>query len=219
MSETARQQIIQALTKPSERSKQRLVGASQIGGCAYHLGLSMLKSKNTEHEPEAESGMAAWIGTAVHAHIENTLDLPGAVQEAKVDIFDIPGYGLIGGHIDMCWDDSIWDWKVQGKYTLDMQKLAWRKEPDRIPSTTYRVQLHLYGYGRILQGHDVKTVNLVSIPKMSNSFNDIKIYSEQYNQQLVDSAIDRAHRIWQYCSEGRVEELPTDPTCYDCKYK
>lgn len=178
----------------------------------------MLKSKDTEHVAEAETGMAAWIGTAVHSHIEDTLELPGAVQETKVDIFDIPGYGSVGGHIDMCWEDAIWDWKVQGKWKVDEQKLAYRKKPNQIPGTTYRVQLHLYGYGRILQGYKVDSVNLVSIPKLSNSFNDIRIYSEAYNQQLVDSAIDRAKRIWEYCSEGRVEELPTDPDCYDCKF-
>jgi hypothetical protein len=176
----------------------------------------MLESKDTEHVPEAETGMAAWIGTAVHAHIEDTLELPGAVQETKVDIFEIPGYGWIRGHIDMCWKDSIWDWKVQGKWKIDKQKLTFRKDSSKIPDTTYRVQLHLYGYGRILQGHTVETVNLVSIPKMSNSFNDIMIYSEPYNQKLVDDAIDRAKRIWQYCVDGRVEELPADKDCYTC---
>lgn len=216
MSVTAKQQIIKALTRPTERSKQRLVGASQIGGCPYHLGLAMLESKDTERGVEAESGMAAWIGTAVHSFIESTLDLPGAVQETKVDIFDIPGYGFIKGHIDLCWDDSIWDWKVQGKWKIDKQKLSFRKEPGKIPDTTYRVQLHLYGYGRRLQGHTVNTVNLVSIPKMSNSFNDITIYSEPYNQELVDKAIDRARLVWQYCSEGKVEELPRSEDCYDC---
>lgn len=214
---TAKQQIIAALTKPTERSKQRLVGASQIGGCPYHLGLDMLKSKNTEHVVEAETGMAAWLGTAMHNWIEQTLVLEGAVQETKVDIFDIPGYGSIGGHIDMCWDDSIWDWKLQGKWKIDQQRLAFRKAPDQIPDTTYRVQLHLYGFGRLQQGHKVDTVNMVSFPKLSNSFNDIKIYTEKYNQELVDSAIDRARRIWTLCEEGRVEDLPRMEGCYDCR--
>lgn len=213
---TAKQQIIQALTKPSERSKQRLVGASQIGGCAYHLGLDMLESKNTEHVPESETGMAAWLGTAMHSHIESTLDLPGAIQEAKVDIFEIPGYGKIGGHVDLYWNKSVLDWKLQGKWKVDKQKLAYRKAPHTIPDTTYRVQLHLYGYGLVQAGYEVETVNLVSFPKLSNNFNDITIYTEKYNPELVQKAIDRALKVWEYCSSGLVEELPRSEDCYDC---
>src|SRR5690606_7038940 len=71
------QEIISKISQPGERSHQRLIGASQIGGCPYHLGEAMLNS--LKEEPEvSESGLGAWIGTAVHEFLEHNLELEGA---------------------------------------------------------------------------------------------------------------------------------------------
>ena len=210
------QEIVSKISQPGERSHQRLIGASQIGGCPYHLGEAMLNS--LKEEPEvSESGLGAWIGTAVHEFLENNLELEGAEHEAKVKIFDLEGYGTVGGHIDLCWRDAIWDYKVLGKASFDKMALEYRKDPTKIPTTQYRVQLHLYGYGRILQGHKVDAVNIIAFPKLSNRFSDIRMYSEAYNQQLVDAAIERTKRIWQLVQEGRLEDVPRDEDCWDCR--
>ena len=210
-------EILEHLKMPTERDKQRLVGASQIGGCAYHLGLSMLQSHGLEEVEPSEPGLGAWIGTGVHAYIENNLQLTGAVQECDVDIFDIPGYGNIRGHIDMYWHNRVFDWKVLGKASFQKMQLGYRKQPDQIPSTVYRVQQHLYADGLIQQGYEVEDVNIVAIPKHSNRFSDIAIFTEVYNQGLVDKAIERAREIWLYASDGRLKDLPRDlESCYTC---
>lgn len=210
-------EILSALKTPTARDKQRLVGASQIGGCPYHLGLAMLQSHGLAEKEPSEPGMGAWIGTGVHLNIEETLNLEGSSQETKVDIFEIPGYGLVRGSIDMYWRNRIWDWKVLGKANMQKMQLAYRKMPGQIPNTTYRVQQHLYGYGLIQRGFKVEDVNIVAIPKLSNSFEDIVLFTEAYNQELVDKSIARAKGIWQYASEGKLSELPRDiENCYDC---
>jgi len=195
-----------------------MVGASQIGGCPYHLGLSMLQSHKLAEKEPSEPGMGAWIGTGVHLNIENTLKLdPEPIQELKVDIFEIPGYGLVKGSVDMFWKNRVWDWKVLGKANMQKMQLAYRKNPDQIPNTTYRVQQHLYAYGVKQLGYEVEDVNIVAIPKLSNNFADIVQFTEAYNQEVVDKAIARAKMIWQYASEGRLNDLPREiDTCYDC---
>lgn len=209
--------IVKALQAPSERDKQRLVGASQIGGCPYHLGVSMLQSHDLLPKEESPPGLGAWIGTGTHLLIEHTLKLEGMQQEVKVDLFEIPGYGMIRGHIDALYNNRCFDWKVLGKVNFQKMQLNWRKNPNVIPSTIYRTQLHLYGYGARLQGYDVTDVNIVAIPKLSNRFSDITLYTEVYNQELVDKSIERAKTIWQFASDGRLNDLPKDfDNCYDC---
>lgn len=216
MAETrAAHKILQAIQQPSDRSKQRLVGASQLGGCPYHLGLAMLESKAAEHTP-SEGGMAAWIGTGVHFWLEHNLHLEGAEHEKKVSILDLEGYGQIGGNVDLVYDNQVWDWKILGKYSFDKMRLEYLDAPDRIPKTVYRVQQHSYAYGLRKQGYEIDKVNIVAFPKISNNWGDIKVFTEAYNEELVLAALDRTRLVWKYCQEGRVEELPRDSDCYDC---
>lgn len=215
----AQQDIINAIRQPSERSKQKLIGASQLGGCPYHIGVDMaqsLLSPEQASEVVEESGQAAWLGTCMHNWIEANLSLPGAEQEKKVSIFDLEGYGSIGGHIDMVWQNQVWDWKLLGKWKLDKMKLAYRKNKLVIPDTTYRVQLHSYAYGLRQVGYDIERVNIVAFDKMSNNFESIRFFSEVYNEELVLKAIDRTRKIWQHVLAGEVDELPRQEDCYEC---
>lgn len=211
--------ILQEISKPTSRGGQVKVGPSEIGDCPYCLGQKLALRvpdvyPNLTHEEDF--GLGAWVGTGVHLNIEQTFDLPGAVHETKLDLFELPGYGMIRGSCDMFWENQVWDWKVLGKYTFDTMSLAYRKDSTRIPKTVYRVQQHLYGYGWKLLGREVETVNIVAIPKLSNRLEDIKFFSETYNQQVVDSAIERLVRLWEYVQDGRLEELPSDKECYTC---
>ena len=178
----------------------------------------MLQSHDLAEKEETPSGMGAWIGTGVHSHIENTLKLsPPPVQEVQVEIFEIPGYGMVKGNVDMYWKERVWDWKVLGKASMQKMQLKYRQTPNRIPHPTYRTQQHLYGYGPIQAGCKVEDVNIVAIPKLSNRFEDIQLFTEAYNQELVDKSIERAKTIWQFASDGRLNALPRDlDNCYDC---
>lgn len=211
---------MQEIRKPTDRGKQRLVGASQIGGCPYHLGVDMAKSLSTEEQPEEvveEGGLASWLGTAMHYWLQDNVNIEGAEHEKKVTIFDIEGYGTIKGHIDLTYGNQVWDWKLLGNWKLDKLSLAWKLDPTKIPDTTYRVQIHLYAYGLIQQGYDITHVNLVCFKKTSNRWQDVVFYTEPYNQELVDAAIQRAKLVFEHVRDDKVDELPRDEeSCYDC---
>lgn len=210
--------IISEITKPSERDKQRLVGPSAIGSCPRCLG-EELAGVLPEYSdlPSADSfGLGAWIGTAVHAYIEATMNIPGAITEQKNFIYELEGYGKIKGSTDMFAYGHVWDWKVLGKANFDKLRLLYKAEPNKIPTQTYRVQAMLYGYGWEQLGYEVKTVNILAIPKLSNDPDDIRWYTEIYNQEVALRSIDRLERIWQYVREGKLEELPSDDDCFVC---
>lgn len=215
MQSRAATRILKAIQQPSDRSKQRLVGCSQLGGCPYHLGLAMLESKSNEHTP-SESGMAAWIGTGVHYWLEHHLELEGAEHETKVSVLDLEGYGEIGGHVDLVYANQVWDYKVLGKYSFDKMRLEYLETPARIPKTVYRAQQNLYAYGLRKLGYDITHVNIIAFPKISNNWEDIRVFTEAYNEELVQAVLARTKLVWKYCQEGRVEELPKDDDCYDC---
>ena len=78
MSELANKILLKAM-EPDERGRQKLVGASQIGGCPYCLGYALMQEEppgklpawlQSSDDPE---GLAAWIGTAVHYYLEHEI--------------------------------------------------------------------------------------------------------------------------------------------------
>lgn len=161
------------------------------------------------------SGMGAWLGTGVHHYLEHTV--PFGTHELKLPVCHIEGYGQINGHIDFYEDGEVVDFKVVGKYSFDKMKLAHRLKPGVIPTTQYRVQQHTYGYALAQAGYPVTHVQLMVIPKMSNSFADIAFYREPYNEELALKAISRATMIWNdYVLQGKLDELPSDEDCYEC---
>lgn len=210
-------QIVDKIRKPDERSLQKNIGPSEIGGCPFCLGLRLAvkcpEIYGLEPTP-SESGLAAWIGTQVHYALEHNLGL--GQPESKWEVYDLKGYGTISGHVDLILEDEIVDYKVTGKWSYDNMALDYRIEPDRIPKTQYRVQQMLYGHAVRKAGHEVKAVNLMVIPKHSNRWEDIAFYREPYNQEVVDKALARLELIWQYVQEGKLQELPRDDDCYNC---
>lgn len=218
MSELANQ-VIDAIKKPLERSKQKLVGASAIGGCPKCLGYKLMNESNPSEFNLSSSGMAAWFGTAVHYFLEHfyTEQLEGFVRaETRVDIYDLKGYGLIKGNIDLHSETEVLDFKVVGDWSYNNMALQWMDKPDTIPNLQYRVQQMLYAYGLRKLGFDIEQVSLLVFKKTSNSFNDIAIYTEMYNQNLVDAALDNLEKIYKIASKGNFDELPESDNCYVC---
>ena len=211
--------IIAEITKPSERDKQRLIGPSGIGGCPRCVGeeLAGVLPEQYPDLPYTDSfGLGAWIGTAVHAYIEATMKLPGAIAEQKNVIFELEGYGTIKGSTDLFIDGHVVDYKVLGKANFDKLRLLYKTEPNKIPTQTYRCQQHLYGYGWEQLGYEVKSVNILAIPKMSNDPDDIRWYTEHYSREIALKFIDRLKKIWQHVRDGELELLPSDSDCYTC---
>lgn len=217
--QTVQRKIIEQITKPTERGQQRKVGPSQIGGCPLCLaeGLALkLPEQYPEIEHSEDFGLGSWIGTAVHSFLEENIELPRAIKEQKNDIYMLDGYGLIRGSTDLFVEPHIFDWKIVGKWSYDKMCLAYRLEPDKIPTPGYRAQQHLYGHGWELAGHKVETVNLAVIPKHSNRAEDIKFFTERYNPLIAKAALLRLEKIWGYVQDGRLYEIPADEDCYRC---
>lgn len=218
MSELANQ-MLNVIKKPLERSKQKLVGASSIGGCPRCLGYKLMNEPNPNEFRLSSSGMAAWIGTAVHYFLEHHyIDLlDGFVRaETRVDIFELEGYGVIRGNIDLHSKTEVVDFKVVGDWSYNNMALEFMDNPDTIPNIQYRVQQMLYAYGLRKQGFDIEQVSLLVFKKTSNSFNDVSIYTELYNQELVDAAFENLVEIYKLSKEGKFEELPESENCYVC---
>ena len=194
------------LSQESDRDKQRLVGPSSLGGCAYCLGLDMLGQK------EQSFGWYPRLGTAFHYWAEHHNNIPGAVTEMKVTVGEIEGYGTIKGTMDLYLPHRkcIVDYKLVGKNTRQTAMVDG-------PSTQYRGQQHLYCKGAIAEGFDVERFAIAYIPRDSATLKDMYVYTERYNPEFADKTLDRARKVWKYASSGRVEELPSDSECYPCQ--
>lgn len=211
--------ILEQITKPTSRGQQKKIGPSQIGGCPLCLG-EALALKRPDLYPDLEHredfGLGSWIGTAVHHFLESDVLIEGAIKEQKNFIHHLEGYGDISGSTDLFVPPHLIDWKVVGKWSYDKMCLNYRLEPDKLPTTGYRVQQHVYGHGWEQAGYDVETVTLVVIPKHSNRAEDIRFFTERYNPEVAKKALDRLELIWQYVRDGRLDELPMDEDCYTC---
>jgi|SRR5690625_5053629 len=231
MSELANKILLKAM-EPDARSKQKLIGASQVGGCPYCLGLALMGEERETKLPtwiksnDVSEGLAAWIGTAVHYYLEHEIipqvqeeegwDKTKIVAEENVPIYELEGYGLIKGNIDVHDDVEIVDWKIVGDWSWNKMYIESFENPDRIPRKQYRVQQMLYAFGLRQIGYDIEKVSLAVFKKTSNSWGDIEIYSENYNQDIVDAALQNLEKIYRLARQRRYNELPRDEDCYVC---
>lgn len=162
--------------KHSERSKQKAIGPSEIGGCRRRLWYKM------HNQPKTNDNilrLPAFMGTAIHSMIEEELrklDVYADTFEVEIEVTD----GQLTGHVDLYIPDrgEIIDWK-----TTKVKSLS------HFPSKQQKWQVHLYGYLLSLSGREVKTVTLVGIPRDSDE-RDIKIYSEPYDKYVAQDALD-----------------------------
>lgn len=193
------------LSQESDRDKQRLVGPSSLGGCAYCLGLDMLGLK------EQEFGWYPRLGTAFHYWAEHHNTIPGAITEQKVVVGEIEGYGIIKGTLDLYLSHRkcIVDYKLVGKNTRQAAMIDG-------PSKQYRAQQHCYGKGATDAGYEVEKIAIAYIPRDSHSLRDMHVHIEDYQPEFAQRTLDRAQKVWNYASSGRVEELPSDSECYTC---
>lgn len=209
--------ILDKLQAPDERGKQVKIGPSGLGGCPYCLGKQLALTlpdvyPKLEHKPK--SNYAAWFGTGIHFWLQENLGL--GIAEAKWPVYDLEGYGLISGSVDLVLDNECFDYKVVGDASFNKMKLAYRKEPDRIPTVGYRVQQHTYAYALRKAGQDIKAVNLMVFPKTKWQWKDVAFYREAYNEELVLKTFERLEKIWAIVQEGKLEDIPYDEGCFNC---
>jgi len=153
------------------RSTQVQIGPSELGGCRRKVWYRLNDQPETN---DNEMKLAAIMGTAIHAAIEESLaDNKDVLIETEVE------YNGMKAHVD-CFVPStgdVIDWK-----TSKVKNLSY------FPSTQQRWQVQTYGYLLAKNGHNVKRVSLVAIARDGDE-RDIKVHTEDYNEAMALEAL------------------------------
>lgn len=120
---------VATIMRPSQRDKQTAPGPSDLADpCDVCVARCIAASLGLGSRTPQSFSLKAWLGTAVHEKLERDLPhvYPHAEQEITVLIEDIPGIGLVKGHLDVFLPRkrAVVDWK-----TTDLSKLrTYRKQ-------------------------------------------------------------------------------------------
>lgn len=200
----------------ADRSQQRHLGPSQIGSpCTRCLARHILGCPVTR--PYDDPWLRI-IGTAVHAWLDEAAaswvvrhDHARYYPEMRVQ----PDADLLpsGGRCDLYDADrrTVIDHKVVGQATL-------RRVRAGGPGHAYRRQAHLYGLGYANAGHHVKSV-AIAYWQRGGRLSDLHVWTEPYDRQIADDALDRYRTIRDLCGTAGaaiLPSLPADPDCWDC---
>jgi CRISPR/Cas system-associated exonuclease Cas4 (RecB family) len=167
--------VLHAQDAGRDRSTQTEVGPSEIGGCRRKVWYRLNAQPHTN---ENQSKLAAIMGTAIHAAIEEAI---GAIDPEGKDylVETAVAYGDMKAHIDLFVPSTgaVIDWK-----TSKVKNLSY------FPSNQQRWQVQVYGYLLSKNGHKVNTVNLVAIARDGDE-RDIKVHSEPYDEVIAQAAL------------------------------
>lgn len=201
-----RTKVIQEITKPTARDKQRKVGPSEIGNpCAHCLGRALAG----ERRPQ-DFSLYPWIGTAVHYYMEHET-FKDEAHELRLYVGSIEGYGDIKGTTDMWYADAkaAVDWKIVGKRKISHYRV------NGVPEQ-YRYQAMLYGMGLHLKGEPIENIAIVFIPRDSGNVKDIWVHEEAWQPEMAEAALARAKAIFDHVQEHGWRELESDVDCFSC---
>lgn len=170
-------EVLRAKDASRARSKQTQIGPSELGGCRRKVWYRLNDQPETN---ENELKLAAIMGTAIHASIEEairTVDPKGEkyLVETAVE------YSGMKAHIDLFIPESgdVIDWKTVKKSNLSY-----------FPSTQQRWQVQVYGYLLDKSGKGkVQTVNLVAIARDGDE-RDVRVHSEAYDPSIAEEALN-----------------------------
>lgn len=191
------------------RSRQVKPGPSQLGTtCPRQLGYTIAGV------PKVSGGgdpLPRWVGTEAHAGMQRILSgHPDWTTEHQIEL---PGYGICG-HVDAYHipSGSVTDWKFVGVSSLRTYKADG-------PPQQYRWQAHIYGTGMALQGHDVRHVAIVFIPR-SGLTSGIHVWIEPYDETVTEAALTRYDQVAGLVNAGALHLLPTaDAPCDWCAWR
>lgn len=211
--------IVQWASDHAPRTLQTALGPSEIGEpCARRTTYKLLGN------PEINPGdpWPSYVGTAVHAKLAEDVEAYNRhigrtryLTEQRVQV--TPG---IAGTSDL----TIVD--VDDLVTVDYKIVS----KDRVavltkdPGPKYRVQLHAYARGWHRAGLPIQRVALAAFSK--GWLKDLRVWSEPYQPQIVDDAIERHHNLLALINDLQVEDHPdryqhvpaTPGDCYFCPF-
>ena len=169
-------EVLRAKDATRSRSVQTQVGPSELGGCRRKVWYRLNAQVETN---DNELKLAAIMGTAIHATIEEALALADPSGEKYVVESEVE-YNGMKAHIDL-WipeNGAVVDWK-----TSKIKNLSY------FPSKQQRWQVQVYGYLLEKSGlGNPKTVNLVAIARDGDE-RDVKIHSEAYDPSIGEEAL------------------------------
>ena len=164
-------------TKDASRSRsvQTQVGPSELGGCRRKVWYRLNAQPETN---ENQSKLAAIMGTAIHAAIEEAIghiDPEGKEYLVETEV----AFGDMKAHVDLFVPETgaVIDWK-----TSKVKNLSY------FPSKQQRWQVQVYGYLLSVNGYKVNTVNLVAIARDGNE-KDVKVHTEPYDELVALEAL------------------------------
>jgi hypothetical protein len=168
--------VLHAKDATRDRSTQTQVGPSEIGGCRRKVWYRL---NGQPHTNEDQSKLAAIMGTAIHAAIEEAighLDPDGKDYLVETEV----SHGDMKAHVDLFIPSTgaVIDWK-----TSKVKNLSY------FPSKQQRWQVQIYGYLLAQNGHTVNTVNLVAIAR-DGAEKDVKVHSEPYDEDIALEALE-----------------------------
>ena len=169
-------EVLRAKDATRSRSVQTQVGPSELGGCRRKVWYRLNSQVETN---DNELKLAAIMGTAIHATIEEALALADPTGEKYVVESEVE-YNGMKAHIDLWIPETgaVVDWK-----TSKIKNLSY------FPSKQQRWQVQTYGYLLEKSGlGNPKTVNLVAIARDGDE-RDVKIHSETYDPAIGEEAL------------------------------
>ena len=201
-----RLKVIEEITRPTDRDKQRKVGPSEIGNpCTRCLGRALAGER-----AQQDFSLYTWIGTAVHYFMEHNT-FTDEEHELRLHVGTIEGYGDIAGTTDMWYADeaAVVDWKIVGLKNLKKYRVG------GVPQQ-YRFQAMLYGLGLHMAGKPIKKIAIVFIPRDSGNVKDIWVHEEEWQLEMAGAALDRAQEIYNHVKVHGWRDLESDDDCYSC---
>jgi hypothetical protein len=169
--------VLRAKDAGRSRSKQTQVGPSELGGCRRKVWYRLNDQPETN---ENELKLAAIMGTAIHASIEDAIRSVDPDGE-KYWVETAVEHSGMKAHIDLFIPESgdVIDWKTVKKSNLSY-----------FPSTQQRWQVQVYGYLLDKSGKGkVQTVNLVAIARDGDE-RDVRVHSEPYDPSIAEEALN-----------------------------
>lgn len=170
-------EVLRAKDATRSRSTQTQVGPSELGGCRRKVWYRLNDQPETN---DNELKLAAIMGTAIHAAIEEALGLADPTGLRYVVEQEVEAAGM-KAHIDLWIPEigAVVDWK-----TSKVRNLSY------FPSMQQRWQVQVYGYLLEQSGKGIpKTVNLVAIARDGDE-RDVKIHTEEYNPAIAMEALN-----------------------------
>lgn len=207
--------VTATLTRESARDIQRMPGPSDLANPCDLCVVRRIAASCGISFPQNPSkfSLKAWVGTAAHQKLERRIPeiYPQAQQEISVPITEIPGLGVIKGHIDM----DLPQWMTMTDFkTTDLKKLADIKATT-VPQSHFG-QTMLYMYGLNNNGRPRSYATLAYIPRDSNRKSDIWVASCSYREDVAVGLINRTRNLVERLRAGDVEDITSTGNCFPC---